>query len=177
MSGKLIATQGDTHTCPMVTGTTHHVGGMIITGASNVLANNKPIACMGDKVICTGCGMVATIIQGDASVLVGGKPVAFLGCMTSHGGVLTSGQANVMITGSTSPKVVTMPIDKIDFPNITAKNMVLAALAGHGAKLKEARENIEKLKELAPKTKEEEDSTEVTLTTTFAEDQLHFMAK
>lgn len=174
---KLIATQGDTHTCPMVTGTTPHVGGMVITGASNVLANNKPIACMGDKVICTGCGMVATIIQGDASVLVGGKPVAFLGCMTSHGGVLTSGQANVMITGSKSPKVVTMPIEKIDFPNITAKNMVLASLAGHGTNLKEAKENIEKLKELAPKTKEEEDSTEVSLTTTFAEDQLHFMAK
>ena len=174
---KLIATVGDTHTCPMVTGTTPHIGGTIITGASSMLVNNKPVARMGDKVICTGCGMMATIIQGDANVLIEGKPIAYAGCMTSHGGFITSGQANALISGTKPPKIVTMPIEKIDFPNITIKNKVLAYMAGHGDKLKEAKENIEKLKELAPKTKEEEDSAEVTLTSTFAEDQLHFMAK
>jgi len=177
MLKKLIATVGDTHSCPMVTGTVPHIGGVIITGAPGITLNNKLIARMGDKVICTGCGMIATIIQGDANVIVGGKPVAYVGCMTSHGGIITSGQANAFISGAKPPNIVTMPIEKINFPNITAKNMVLASLAGHGAKLKKAKENIEKLKKLAPKTKEEEDSTEVTLTTTFAEDQLHFMAK
>ena len=167
MSGKLIATQGDTHTCPMVTGTTPHVGGTIISGAKTVLLHDRPIARMGDKCICTGCGAICTIIQGDANILVEGKPIAYVGCMTSHGGVITSGQANAFISGTKTPNIVTMPIEKIDFPNITAKNMVLASLAGHGAKLKE----------LAPVTEVAEDSTEVTLTTTFAKDQLIYLTK
>ena len=90
---KLIATVGDTHTCPTVTGTTPHIGGTIITGYSKMLVNNRPVARMGDKVICTGCGMIATIIQGDANVLVGSKRIAYVGCMTSYGGFITSGQA------------------------------------------------------------------------------------
>lgn len=177
MSGKLIATVGDTHTCPMVTGTVPHVGGTIISGYAKMLVNNRPVARMGDKVICTGCGMIATIIKGDANVLVGGKPVAYLGCMTSHGGVITSGQANAFISGTKTPNIVTMPVEKIDFPNITAKNIVLASLAGHGAKLKQAKENIEKLKELAPVTEVSENSSEVTLTTSFAKDQLIYLTK
>ncbi|WP_417237006.1 HET-C-related protein [Bizionia paragorgiae] len=177
MSGKLIATVGDTHTCPMVTGTTAHVGGTIMTGASSVLVNNKPVARMGDKVFCTGCGMIATIIQGDANVLIEGKPIAYIGCMHSHGGVITSGQANAFISGTKTSNIVTMPIEKIDFPNITAKNMVLASLAGHGEKLKEAKDNIVKLKELAPVTQVAEDSNEIKLITTFAKDQLIYLTK
>ncbi len=146
MSGKLIVTVGDTHSCPMVTGTTPHVGGTVITGASSVMLNNKPVARMGDKVICTGTGMIATIIQGDANVLIEGKPIAYVGCMTSHGGILTSGQANAFISGSKPANIVTMPIEEIEFPNITIKNRVLAALAGHGKKLKEAQKKQQEAK-------------------------------
>jgi uncharacterized Zn-binding protein involved in type VI secretion len=149
MSGKLIATVGDTHTCPMVTGTVPHIGGTIITGASGVLLNDKPVARMGDKVICTGCGMTATIIQGDANVLVDGKPIAYVGCMTSHGGFITSGQANAFISGTKPVKIVTMPIEEIDFPDITTKNKILAYLAGHGDKLNEAIANQEAIREEA----------------------------
>lgn len=138
MSGKLIATVGDTHTCPMVTGNTPHIGGTIITGASGIFLNDKPVARMGDKCICTGCGMTCIIIQGDANVLVDGKPIAYVGCMTSHGGVITSGQANAFISGSKPINIVTMPINKIPFEDITTMNRVRAALSGHGNQLNES---------------------------------------
>ena len=146
---KMIVTVGDTHSCPMVSGTVPHIGGTVISGCSGVLLNNSPVARMGDKVLCTGTGMIATIIQGDANVLVGGKPVAYVGCMTSHGGFLTSGQANALITGNKPTKIVTMPIDKIDFPNIDIKNRVLAYLAGHGTQLNEAIVNQALIKQAA----------------------------
>lgn len=146
---KMIVTVGDTQSCPMVSGTVPHIGGTVISGCSGVLLNNSPVARMGDKVLCTGTGMIATIIQGDANVLVGGKPVAYVGCMTSHGGFLTSGQANALITGSKPTKIVTMPIEKIDFPNIDIKNRVLAYLAGHGSKLNEAIVNQALIKQAA----------------------------
>ena len=146
---KMIVTVGDTHSCPMVSGTVPHIGGTVISGCSGVLLNNSPVARMGDKVLCTGTGMIATIIQGDANVLVGGKPVAYVGCMTSHGGFLTSGQANALITGNKPTKIVTMPIEKIDFPNIDIKNRVLAYLAGHGNTLNEAIVNQALIKQAA----------------------------
>ncbi len=145
----MIVTVGDTHSCPMVSGTVPHVGGTVISGCTTVLLNDSPVARMGDKVLCTGTGMIATIIQGDANVLVGGKPIAYVGCMTSHGGFLTSGQANALITGNKPTKIVTMPIDKIDFPNIDTKNKVLAYLAGHGSKLNEAIVNQALIKQAA----------------------------
>ncbi len=171
MSGKLIATVGDTHTCPMVNGTVPHVGGTIITGYSKMLVNNKPVARMGDKVICTGCGMTATIIQGDANILVGGMPIAYVGCMHSHGGVITSGQSNAFISGNKPPKIVTMPIELIEFENITYKNKVLAALAGQAAKLKEAAANQQDLKEQIIQNSDEK--REITLETTYPLDELN----
>ncbi|SNR14445.1 PAAR domain-containing protein [Tenacibaculum jejuense] len=146
---KMIVTVGDTHSCPMVSGTVPHVGGTVISGCTTVLLNDSPVARMGDKVLCTGTGMIATIIQGDANVLVGGKPIAYVGCMTSHGGFLTSGQANALITGNKPTKIVTMPVEDIDFPNIDTKNKVLAYLAGHGSKLNEAIVNQALIKQAA----------------------------
>jgi uncharacterized Zn-binding protein involved in type VI secretion len=146
---KMIVTVGDTHSCPMVSGTVPHVGGTVISGCSSVLLGNSPVARMGDKVLCTGTGMIATIIQGDANVLIGGKPIAYVGCMTSHGGFLTSGKANALITGNCPTKIVTMPIEDIEFPDITVKNKVLAYLAGHSNKLNEAIVNQALLKQAA----------------------------
>jgi len=132
---RLVATLGDTHSCPMVSGTVPHVGGTIITGQSNVLVNNRPVACMGDKVICAN-GSIATIVQGCPNVLVNGKPIAFLGCMTSHGGVITSGQPSVELSpylgtvtdvnGIERIQIVTMPIELIDFPSFKARSKFLA---------------------------------------------------
>jgi uncharacterized Zn-binding protein involved in type VI secretion len=122
----------------MVTGTVPHIGGTILTGALSLQLNNKPVARMGDKCICTGCGMICTIIQGDANVIVEGQPIAYVGCMPSHGGVITSGQANAFISGSKPLNIVTMPINDIAFPNNSIKNKVLATLAGHGNRLNDA---------------------------------------
>ncbi len=141
---KQIATVGDTHVCPMVTGTVPHIGGTIISGSPKILLNNKPVARMGDKCICTGCGMVCTIVQGDANVLVDGVPIAYAGCMTSHGGVITSGQPNALITGNKPPNIVTMPLEEIPFPSIYLIDKIFAS-----KKIKETQTNIEKIKEAA----------------------------
>ena len=141
---KLIATVGDTHTCPMVTGTVPHIGGTIISGSPSVFVNNKPVARMGDKCICTGCGMVCIIVQGDANVLVDGVPIAYVGCMTSHGGVITSGQANALISGSKPPNIVTMPLEEIPFPSIYLIDKILSS-----KNIKESKTNIEKIKRQA----------------------------
>lgn len=124
----MIATVGDTHACPMFNGTVPHVGGTIITGSTKVLLNNKGVARMGDKCICTGCGTTCIIIQGCPSVLAEGKPVAFVGCMTSHGGVITSGQPNAFLMAAMGGSevaaaekldIITMPIEMM--PPFAAK--------------------------------------------------------
>ena len=86
----------DMHTCPMVTGTTPHVGGPILPpGCPTVLIGGQPAARVGDMAVCTG--PPDTIVSGSASVLIGGKPAARQGDSTAHGGVITSGMPNVLI--------------------------------------------------------------------------------
>ncbi len=86
------------HTCPMVTGTTPHVGGPIIpAGEPTVLIGGKPAARVGDKAICTG--PPDTIAAGSSSVMIGGKPAARMGDSTAHGGVISAGEATVLIGG------------------------------------------------------------------------------
>ena len=121
-----IATVGDTHTCPMFTGTTPHVGGTIITGASSVFLNGKAIARMGDQCICAD-GSISIIVQGHAGVLVQGKPIAYVGCMTSHGGVISSGQPHAFLrpsgeSASDVAEVVNLPIELL--PPQPARNML-----------------------------------------------------
>jgi len=88
----------DMHTCLMVTGTTPHVGGPIIpAGEPTVLIGGKPAARVGDKAICTG--PPDTIAAGSSSVMIGGKPAARMGDSTAHGGVISAGEATVLIGG------------------------------------------------------------------------------
>jgi uncharacterized Zn-binding protein involved in type VI secretion len=158
---KQIATVGDTHTCPMVTGTVPHIGGTIISGSPSIFVNNKPVARMGDKCICTGCGMICIIVQGDANVLVDGVPIAYAGCMTSHGGVITSGQPNALITGNKPPNIVTMPLEDIPFPSIYLIDKILSS-----KNIKESKANIEKIKEQAYN-----DEENISITSTVAIEQ------
>ncbi len=82
----------------MVTGTTPHVGGPIIpAGEPTVLIGGKPAARVGDKAICTG--PPDTIAAGSSSVMIGGKPAARMGDSTAHGGVISAGEATVLIGG------------------------------------------------------------------------------
>jgi uncharacterized Zn-binding protein involved in type VI secretion len=141
MAGKPAATVGSNHTCPMCSGTTPHVGGPITQGEPNVLFNGKPVATMGS--MCTCVGPPDMVVQGNPTVLINGKAVACVGDMTAHGGVIASGEANIIIGSKTpEPPTAIMPIKKIPFPKITLTNRVLG-------NAKKAIANQEKIKELA----------------------------
>ena len=86
----------DFHICPMVTGTTPHVGGGIIgPGVPTVMIGGMPAAVLGDSVICSG--PPDTIIMGSSTVMIGGKPAARMGDSTAHGGSIILGEMTVMI--------------------------------------------------------------------------------
>jgi len=88
----------DMHTCPLVTGTTPHVGGPILpAGEPTVLIGKMPAARVGDMALCTG--PPDTIATGSATVLIGGEPAARLGDTTAHGGMIVAGEATVLIGG------------------------------------------------------------------------------
>ncbi|MDG3548137.1 PAAR domain-containing protein [Methanobacterium formicicum] len=59
----------DFHTCPLVTGTVPHVGGVVVMGSPTVLINNLPAARLGD--IITESGPPNTIIIGCTTVIIG----------------------------------------------------------------------------------------------------------
>ncbi|MCV0397642.1 MAG: PAAR domain-containing protein [Rhizobiaceae bacterium] len=86
----------DMHTCPLVSpGPVPHVGGPIITGSPNVLTGYMPQARVTDKCICTGPTDV--IVKGSPTVLVNNLMASRIGDMTVHGGVIVTGQFNVLI--------------------------------------------------------------------------------
>ncbi len=88
----------DMHTCPMVQGTTPHVGGPILPpGCPTVLIGGMPAARMGDMAACAG--PPDTIIVGSATVLIGGQPAARMGDQTAHGGTIVLGCPTVIIGG------------------------------------------------------------------------------
>jgi len=117
MAGKPIATQGSTHMCPMVTGYVPHVGGPVVSPcAPNVLINGKPAALMGDMCVCVGPPDM--IAQGEPTVLINGTPVATQGCLTAHGGMITSGEPTVMVSTATPSAKAYTPIKEIPFPKI-----------------------------------------------------------
>jgi len=94
--GTPAARVGDMHTCPMVTGTTPHVGGPIMPpGCPTVLIGGQPAARVGDMAVCTG--PPDNIAMGSATVLIGGQPAARQGDSTAHGGVITVGCPTVLI--------------------------------------------------------------------------------
>lgn len=152
MAGKPIATKGSMHVCPMVTGTTPHVGGPVIgPGSPNVLINGKPAALMGDMVACAG--PPDTIAQGEPTVLINGTPVATQGCLTAHGGSITVGEPTVLVgSGASSPKS-TLKIKEIPFPKIDIFDHLGALARGKSKDLKQAKEKQEELKEESQKNK------------------------
>lgn len=61
----------DFHTCPLVTGTVPHVGGMVVMGSTTVLINNLPAARQGDIIAESG-GPPNSIVMGCPTVIIGG---------------------------------------------------------------------------------------------------------
>lgn len=59
----------DFHTCPLVTGTVPHVGGVVAMGSTTVLINNLPAARQGDMV--TESGPPNSIAMGEPTVMIG----------------------------------------------------------------------------------------------------------
>jgi uncharacterized Zn-binding protein involved in type VI secretion len=103
--GKPIARQGDMHTCPMIEVLTPHVGGPINGPcAPTVLAENMPVAVIGDSATCAGT--LDSIVVGAPLVFAENKPVACVGSTTTHGGVIISGCPTVLVGCPEPPQVV-----------------------------------------------------------------------
>lgn len=86
----------DLHTCPMVTGVVPHVGGPISGPCMpTVLIGGLPAARITDMCVCAGPPDL--IVKGSTSVFIGGLNAARIGDTTSHGGIITTGLATVLI--------------------------------------------------------------------------------
>ena len=59
----------DFHTCPLVTGTVPHAGGVVAVGSPTVLINNLPAARQGDMI--TESGPPNSIVAGCPTVVIG----------------------------------------------------------------------------------------------------------
>ena len=59
----------DFHTCPLVTGTVPHTGGVVAVGSATVLINNLPAARQGDIIV--ESGPPNTIAMGCVTVIIG----------------------------------------------------------------------------------------------------------
>lgn len=173
------ATVGSMHICPMCNPGTPpppHVGGPVSgPGIPTVLIGGKPAAVMGDMCICAG--PPDTIVQGEATVLIGGKPAATIGSMTAHGGSVTVGNPTVLIGTGGSGATAVMAVHKIPFPKISPILKTMASITGRGKQLNNAIAQQQAVRDTAPVEEVLEDSTTVTLTTTFAKDQLLFLCQ
>lgn len=170
MAGKPAATIGSNHTCPMCSGTTPHVGGPVTQGSPNVFINGKPVARMGD--MCTCIGPPDVIATGNPTVLINGIPIATVGDMTAHGGIIISGENNVIIGSNTpEPPKAVMPKELIPFPEIKIIDRVKASVIGQGEQLKTAEKNQDELKDQAENGQEEK--REITLESTYPLDELN----
>ena len=145
------ATIGSMHVCPMLNPgmpPPPHVGGPVSgPGVPTVLIGGKPAAVMGDMCVCAG--PPDTIAQGEATVLIGGKPAATMGSMTAHGGTITVGEPTVLIGTGGSGATAVKSVKDIPFPKISPLLRTMAAVTGRGGKLKEAKENQDKLRDEA----------------------------
>jgi uncharacterized Zn-binding protein involved in type VI secretion len=93
----LAARKGDRHRCPLFDGQTPHLGGVITSGASSVLIEEKLAAVAGAPCRCTGSASLNSISGGSSSVLIEGKPASRLGDATGHGGLIIESSATVLI--------------------------------------------------------------------------------
>lgn len=77
--------------------TTDH-GGKIITGAMRTTVNGRPVARMGDFVLCPKDNHgLTTIVTGSQQVMVEGKPAAGMGDTTSCGATIITGSLDTFI--------------------------------------------------------------------------------
>jgi uncharacterized Zn-binding protein involved in type VI secretion len=65
-------------------------GGKVITTAHTPTDMGKPIACIGDMVVCPKCKGVYPIVEGDPNCTIENAPIAFDGHKTACGAVLIS---------------------------------------------------------------------------------------
>lgn len=91
-----VALKGHYHMCPMVTGTTPHVGGGITEGDGGFTVNGVPVALQGHKCQCA-VGGPDTLTQGAAGLTVNGIPVVLQGGTTAHGGMVLQGDPAVTV--------------------------------------------------------------------------------
>lgn len=74
-------------------------GGVIVSGSSNVFANNKSVArATIDGALCLVHGL-QLITTGSPNVFCNGYPVARVGDLIACGAVITDGSPNVFING------------------------------------------------------------------------------
>ena len=134
---------------------------------------------MGDQ--CSCCGAVDIIVQGEPTVFVNGRPVVTVGCRTAHGGVITQGSPNVNIGNRAAGPLASVPQNKLpavayDEPTTLQKigSYVGIAYEGPNAAARAARAEVV---QQAPDETPAEDSTTVTLKTSYARDQLFVLAR
>jgi uncharacterized Zn-binding protein involved in type VI secretion len=95
MSGKPAARLSDPTACPLP----GHGVNPIAVGSPNVLFDSLPAARQGDPSACGGA-MAGNVI---GNVLINGKPAATVGTVGSHGNVVVSGSATVIIGTAHTP--------------------------------------------------------------------------
>lgn len=71
--------------------TTDH-GGVITTGNSNFLVNNKKVSCLGDTHNCPIHGINTIVSACVTRLIIDGKPVAHIGSICGCGAVINSGE-------------------------------------------------------------------------------------
>jgi len=68
-------------------------GGSVVSGSPQTDVDGKPVARIGDRVVCSRHGPT-TIVSGDTTVVIDGSPVARHGDKTACGGTLLAGQSS-----------------------------------------------------------------------------------
>lgn len=74
-------------------------GGQILTGRKSVLANNIPVAGIGDAIVPHGIGVHASavLVSGSPNVFAENIPVSKIGDAASCGHSVSTGQRNVFV--------------------------------------------------------------------------------
>lgn len=72
-------------------------GGTVVAVSSQTFIDGKPVARVGDKVVCPQCKGTFPIAAGDPTLIIDGQPVARHGDKTACGATLLSGQVRVFV--------------------------------------------------------------------------------
>lgn len=103
MAASEAARVGDTQVCPQTCtigpSIFPHVGQPLQQGSTNVRICGSPAVRVGHSTlcICGGSPVAGAVASGSNTVLINGAPAARKNSTTTHGGVITSGCASVII--------------------------------------------------------------------------------